>query len=192
MLWGPIVRGTVIIRAFRGDDGRRPRADQCGARTPVAPAPSDAEKPCVTKLCRLRDFLIDALSELIMHPEAMAGSPNVSTEDDLCRARAEVLSVLRTADPTFLAKCSEATLRGKHAEIAKMFLNWIGNTAFALEIVTLTEGSPVAFEGRWTHSGDVFVGFRQPPAALNRDDAAILACAALLRNDWCRARLPKL
>lgn len=118
----------------------------------------------------------------------MAVPYNVSTENELVESRDEVLALLRSQDPSFLVKLSEP-IREKHREISEAFLKWLSATPFALEIVAL-EDLPGMFEGRWTHNGAVFVGFKQAPAAANRDDATILACAALLRNDWCRARLP--
>ena len=120
----------------------------------------------------------------------MPASPNVSTEGDLRDARNEVLSVLRAVDPTFLAKAPDSALGEKHGEIAKAFLKWLLSTPFELEIVPIGEGKTAMYEGRWMHNGAEFVGFKQPPAAANREDAKILACAALLRNDWCRCRLP--
>lgn len=120
----------------------------------------------------------------------MAVGPNLSTEEELHGARAELLSILRARDPRFLTGVSDAALMQRHREIAETFLKWIGTTGFALEIVALPQLGPNAVEGRWTHNGADFVGFKQPPAAFNRTDATILACAALLRNDWCRARLP--
>jgi len=120
---------------------------------------------------------------------AMAVRINVSTEQELILARSEILAELRSRDASFLA-VANAALGQKHHEIAEAFLKWLSSTPFALEIVALDDYAPGMFEGRWTHNGAAFVGFKQPPAAANRDDAALLACAALLRNDWCRARLP--
>ena len=120
----------------------------------------------------------------------MALSPNVSTEEELRDAREEVLSLLRSKDSSFLLSVSADALQERHREIAQEFLAWLKPAAFALEIVALAAGKQMMFEGRWTHNGAVFVGFKQPPAAANPDDATILACAALLRNEWCRARLP--
>ena len=120
----------------------------------------------------------------------MAGNPNVSTDTDLREARDEVLHILRSVNPTFLSTCSGAGLAQKHGEIAKAFLLWLNPTPFELEIVSLGDGKTPMYEGRWTHNAADFVGFKQPPAAANREDATILACAALLRNDWCRSKLP--
>lgn len=120
----------------------------------------------------------------------MAARYNVSTERELVEARNEVLAVLRSAHAGFLADVPLARLAEKHAEIARAFLDWLKSTKFTLEIVSLHDSAPGMMEGRWTHNGAAFVGFKQPPAAKNAEDATLLACAALLRNDWCRARLP--
>ena len=120
---------------------------------------------------------------------AMAVGTSVSTEQELLQARSEILAELRSRDSSFLP-VADTTLGQRHHEIAEAFLKWLSSTPFALEIVALEHHAPSMFEGRWTHNGAAFVGFKQPPAAANREDAALLACAALLRNDWCRARLP--
>jgi hypothetical protein len=138
---------------------------------------------------RAEDFLIDE-SPQGFSIGIMALSSNASTDADLREARNEIVALLRSHDALFLAGLTEATLAQKHAQIAEAFLRWLSTSGFALEIVALTDGAPGMFEGRWTHNGAAFVGFKQPPAAATREDAAILACAALLRNDWCRARMP--
>jgi hypothetical protein len=122
----------------------------------------------------------------------MAECHQTSTDAELCVARNEILSLLRSKDHSFLANVPDSALGKRHAEIAKRFLTWLSATPFALEIIALAEDAPGMFEGRWTHNGAAFVGFKQAPAAANPDDATILACAALLRNDWCRARLPSI
>src|SRR5215203_1199373 len=119
----------------------------------------------------------------------MAVRYNLCTKQELLQARSEILAELRSRDAAFLT-VPDTALGEKHREIAEAFLKWLSSTGFALEIVSLDEHAAGMFEGRWTHNGAAFVGFKQPPAAANRADAALLACAALLRNEWCRARLP--
>jgi len=92
--------------------------------------------------------------------------------------------------PIFLADLDNDQLELKHGEIASELRAWIATTDFQLEIVSVGESEIEMFEGRWTHKGADFVGFKQPAAASTHDDAVILACAALLRNEWCRSRLP--
>ena len=119
----------------------------------------------------------------------MAARFNVGTDLEICQARNEVLDLLRKNDASFLDTVPETQIESFHREIAERFLSLAAASAFAVEIVALDDESH-HFEGRWTHNGAAFVGFKQPPAAVNRVDAAILACAALLRNDWCRSKLP--
>jgi hypothetical protein len=120
----------------------------------------------------------------------MAARFNVGTDLEICEARSEVLELLRKKDPSFLNGIPDGQMTSVHQEIAERFLSLAASSAFAVEIVALDDENH-HFEGRWTHNGAVFVGFKQPPAAVNRGDAAILACAALLRNDWCRSKLPQ-
>jgi hypothetical protein len=144
----------------------------------------------VTQSAHPGEFLIDDYSLEGFSLFFMATGHSVSTQEQLREAREEVVALLRAVEPSFLEKVPQSTLPEKTPEVAKAFLKWLSGTPFALEIVALNDGNPPMFEGRWTHNGAAFVGFKQPPAAANRDDAKILACAALLRNDWCRSRLP--
>jgi hypothetical protein len=122
----------------------------------------------------------------------MAPSYNLASEAALRDARDEVLKWLRapSRSPSFLAGLPDTRVAQQHAEIAHQLRLWLATTDFELEIVSLDETGTNACEGRWTHKGADFVGFKQPAAASNTDDAVILACAALLRNEWCRSRLP--
>jgi len=122
----------------------------------------------------------------------MAPSYSLVSEAVLREARDEVLQWLRTSlrAPILLAGLRNDQLTQQHGEIAHELRAWIATTDFQLEIVSVGESEIEMFEGRWTHKGADFVGFKQPAAASTHDDAVILACAALIRNDWCRARLP--
>jgi hypothetical protein len=119
----------------------------------------------------------------------MATGVSVTSSDDLHVAAQEVLAWLREGGrfPGLLQNQTDSV--SHYPEIAEKFLRYSALAEFSLEIVCLQDAPPV-FEGRWTHKGADFVGFRQPPPASTREDAAILACAALLRNDWCRSKLP--
>jgi hypothetical protein len=77
------------------------------------------------------------------------------------------------------------------AEIVHQFLAVVGASGFALEIIHAGPSNGRAWVGYWTYRGSSFEGFRQPEDSSDPDSARLLACAALLRNDWCRARLPK-
>lgn len=89
----------------------------------------------------------------------------------------------------FMLGHPEKSLDGRSGEIAERFLARAGASGFILEMVEKTTPEGTAYEPRWTHRGASFVGFKQPDAVDNLDDAKVLACAALLRNDWCRERL---
>jgi hypothetical protein len=137
-------------------------------------------------------FPIDAPPLFSTVRRQMAPSYNLASEAALRDARDEVLKWLRAPNrsPSFLAGLPNDELAHRHAEIAHQLRVWLATTDFQLEIVSLDDSESNACEGRWTHKGADFVGFKQPAAASTTDDAVILACAALLRNEWCRARLP--
>ena len=123
----------------------------------------------------------------------MAVTYQLVDDEQLEAARTEVLTHLRAPSrfPAFLIEVPESDLGDRHADIATKFLTWLNPSGFTLEVVNVGTSRRPMYEGRWTHNGADFVGFKQPPAAATREDAVILACAALLKNDWCRARLPK-
>jgi len=137
-------------------------------------------------------FLVDAPLLFLTIRSIMAPSDTLASETALREARDEVLKRLRASSHflTLLAGLSDDQLAYKHPEIAEQLRAWLATTDFQLEIVSLGDSGIKRYEGRWTHKGADFVGFKQPDPAANVDDAVILACAALLRNDWCRARLP--
>jgi hypothetical protein len=161
---------------------------QCTANRARAAAPQPS-------FVTLDHFLVDAPRRSPTIHSAMAPSYTLASEAALREARIEVVQWLRTPSrfPTFpalLAGLPDDQLARKHPEIAEQLRAWLGTTDFQLEIVSLGEHGNGMYEGRWTHKGADFVGFKQPDPATNVEDAVILACAALLRNDWCRARLP--
>jgi hypothetical protein len=114
----------------------------------------------------------------------------MATEDEIRQARTEVVAWLRdgaiTNSPMFTLGHPDESLQARHAAIADRFREVVMRAGFRLEVV---EVNPSAFDPRWTLDGAEFVGFKQPNSATSPDDAALLACAALLRNDWCRERL---
>jgi hypothetical protein len=136
-------------------------------------------------------FLVDG-NVRISTMRAMAPSYTLASDDVLRDARDEVIQWLRHPKrfPGFLSGIANGDLARHHAEIAHEIRAWLDQTDFRLKIVTLGEHGTPPFEGQWTHRGADFVGFKQPDPASTVDDAVILACAALLRNEWCRARLP--
>jgi hypothetical protein len=105
-------------------------------------------------------------------------------------ARAKVLQWIRQdhRNPRFLQECdapepSERT----DAKIVERFVSWAAPAGFNFTAEQTADGQ---FVVHWTHQGSQFVGFRQPPPGDTPEEAKILACAALLDNDWCRQRLP--
>jgi hypothetical protein len=84
---------------------------------------------------------------------------------------------------------SPAELAGSHRQIADQFLQWINRSGFDAHLVEISQEGAAAFEVNWTHRDATFVGFKQAPPASKPVDALLLACAALLQNDWCRRQL---
>jgi hypothetical protein len=76
-------------------------------------------------------------------------------------------------------------------EIAALFLERVSRAGFRLEVFPVSDGSRPDFDSHWTFADCALVGFKQPPKAHTEEDARLLACAALLRNEWCRQRLTK-
>lgn len=116
-----------------------------------------------------------------------------AAEPDLALARAEVIAWLRDGainnDPMFMLGHPEEVLRQEHGEIADRFLKVVAPAGFDLEVFPVEHDGLAAFDSRWTHRAADFVGFKNPRPAALLDDARLLACAALLRNEWCRQRL---
>src|SRR5947207_690679 len=72
------------------------------------------------------------------------------------------------------------------AEITGRFLIHASRSGFTCEMVPLPDAG---YEARWTYQEASFVGFKQPPPQDSANDALLVGCAALLQNEWCRARL---
>jgi hypothetical protein len=91
--------------------------------------------------------------------------------------------------PKFLQDVSEDAWLDSAEEIVETFLRFATASGFGLTLVN--NGSPEHPEwaGHWTHRGYSFEGFRQPAGQPEPMAARLLACAALLRNEWCCARL---
>jgi len=77
-------------------------------------------------------------------------------------------------------------------QILSQFLTAVKESGFVLDLVNNGSGESPAWVGYWTFRGSSFEGFRQPPDQPDLPPAVLLACAALLQNEWCRARLPGL
>jgi hypothetical protein len=121
-------------------------------------------------------------------PHASGDSQTLSFLDT---ARSIVLEWLQVEDrdPRFLIEEPKSQLPGCHSQIADRFLNWINRAGFEAQLVEAPTDGAAAFEVHWTHHGATFVGFKQAPSAAKPSDALLLACAALLQNDWCRKQL---
>jgi hypothetical protein len=76
-------------------------------------------------------------------------------------------------------------------ELPGLFLDRVRRHGFDLELLPVHRAGQRLLRGFWTLHGNTFVGFQQAAEAPEEDDARLLACAALLRNDWCRGRLSK-
>jgi len=106
-------------------------------------------------------------------------------------ARREVLDWLRKdhRNPLFLQSHEDSEGSATHEEIADRFLGWVGPLGFTLEAVNDGNDGEPKWTGHWRFRENHLVGFKQPRYANSREDAALLACAALLENEWCRSRL---
>jgi hypothetical protein len=127
----------------------------------------------------------------ILHPAMAFTAENQETSAALGSARAAVLKWLREThgDPHFL----EDLPREKEvadATIVEQFMNSIARAGFDFTAHEFQAEGISGFVIHWTHQGSGFIGFRQPPPADTLEAAKILACAALLENEWCRSRLP--
>lgn len=123
----------------------------------------------------------------------MSDTTGLPLTHQLERARGEIIAWLRdgamNGEPLFMLGHPDKSLDGRSGEIAECFLARVGASGFALEMIEDSTVEGVAYAPRWTHRGASFVGFKQPASASNLDDAKVLACAALLGNEWCRERL---
>jgi hypothetical protein len=109
---------------------------------------------------------------------------------DLRRACSEVLAWLRGAgrESVFLEGVSEGLLLELHPRIAAHFLNWAQIAGFKLTLLAKGDLAEPRFAGSWQGGFNGFVALNGPDAP-DRDEAKLLACAALLRDEFCRARL---
>jgi hypothetical protein len=91
-------------------------------------------------------------------------------------------------NPLFLNGDSGVASQLREAIVSR-FLSWLQPAGFTLTAVNEgTENEP-RWACHWLYRGNQFVGFRQPDYVEKRVDALLVACAALLENEWCRSRL---
>ena len=91
-------------------------------------------------------------------------------------------------NPLFLHAVTDDQIDGHVGEVVTRFLSWTRPKGFELELITRSE-HPHRWVGHWVYRGSTLEGFKQPSDAESEDEARLLACAALLENAWCRARL---
>jgi hypothetical protein len=73
--------------------------------------------------------------------------------------------------------------------IVERFMSWVSQSGFHGGFVNEGSAGEPSWTVHWQYRNAEFVGFRQPPSVPDRDVAGLLACAALLRNEWCSVRL---
>ena len=105
-------------------------------------------------------------------------------------ARRNVLRWLRQEhrNALFLPALQETDSSADEA-IVERFLSWMEPAGFTLTPINDGTDDDPKWAGHWLYRGNQFVGFKQPDYVENREDALLLACAALLDNEWCRSRL---
>jgi hypothetical protein len=109
----------------------------------------------------------------------------------LSTARGEVLAWLRQSPRNLSVGAAEGSGAGvDDGRIVDCFVGAIVGSGFDFSMVNLGSEEAPAYEVRWLHQGFSFIGFKQAPTAPTVEAAKLLACAALLQNDWCRGRLP--
>ena len=113
----------------------------------------------------------------------------LSTASAVETAASSVLAWLRESHrfPQFLQKYPSHAIASAGAEIVECFLGWA--QGFTFDLVNDGTSDAPAWVAHWMYRGSTFEGFAQPPEHPDPEAARMLACAALLRNDWCRSRL---
>lgn len=83
----------------------------------------------------------------------------------------------------------EAFVSVRNDEVAERFLRQVTCRDFELKIFQVSEADTVVFfEARWSFCGAAIPGVATPARAHTYEEAKLLACAALLRSEWCRRR----
>ena len=124
-----------------------------------------------------------------MNPRLAETFTKSSTASSVEDAASSVLAWLRESHrfPQFLQKCPSNSIASAGAEIVERFLGWA--QGFTFDLVNNGSEDAPAWVAHWMYRGSTFEGFAQPPEHPDPEAARMLACAALLRNDWCRSRL---
>ena len=107
---------------------------------------------------------------------------DVTVEQRVKPARARLRGWLADALPGH-------ALPDNDAQLVSTFLKVIEGTGFEYQLIDLAATAERQFEVQWTHKKAQFVGFTQAPPAPSKEAALLLACDALLHNEWCRGRI---
>jgi hypothetical protein len=131
-------------------------------------------------------------ADLLTEVSAAAMPENPEVSNPVERARQEVLGWLQEPhrNPMFLAGKTEAQLTQSTGRIVERFMSWSGPAGFEGHLRQQELTGTIRHEVHWTYRGSELVGFKQPPLAGTADEAWLLGAAALLRNEWCRKRMP--
>lgn len=73
--------------------------------------------------------------------------------------------------------------------VVEIFLERAAECGFTYELIQNEVAGRTLYVVHWAHRGASFVGFKQPPAQDSLEKALLVACSALLQNEWCRSRL---
>jgi hypothetical protein len=113
-----------------------------------------------------------------------------TTASTITTARLKVLRWIQepNRNPRFLRSHVDADASADEA-IVERFLSWVQPAGFTLTPINDGTEKEPKWAGHWLYRGNQFVGFKQPDYVENRIDSLLLACAALLENEWCRSRL---
>jgi len=88
----------------------------------------------------------------------------------------------------FILGHPEEFISVRNDEVAERFLKLVTCRDFELRIFQVHEIDSVFFEARWIFCGAVIPGVAIPSRAHTYEEAKLLACAVLLRSEWCRKR----
>lgn len=132
--------------------------------------------------------IVDALTEV----SAAAMPENAEDLNPVESARLEVMAWLHEPhrNPMFLMGKTGAQLKQSTPRIVERFMSWAAPAGFEGHLRQQELTGAIRYEVHWTYRGSELVGFKMPGLASTADEAWLLGAAALLRNEWCRKRMP--
>ena len=132
---------------------------------------------------------VDRAVNVAHHRDTMKEDRTIAFDAD--EAREVVLAWLREPQrvPLFLCDATHDELRDSDLRIVERFMSWVSQSGFGWEFINEGSSTQPSWTVHWQYRNAEFVGFRQPPSVPDRNVAGLLACAALLRNEWCFVRL---